>query len=74
MLVNWPSTKYVICNDNHNFPVKIPSHPYALLRRSVLCNCVIEADILMGIHSSMPRKTFSFDYVLHSQQSIHELF
>ena len=37
-------TKYVICNDNHNFPVKIPSHPYVLLRRSVLCNCPIEAD------------------------------
>ena len=27
ILANWPSTKYVICNDNHNFPVKIPSHP-----------------------------------------------
>ena len=44
ILANWPSTKYVICNDNHNFPVKIPSHPYVLLKRSVLCNCAIEAD------------------------------
>ena len=34
----------MICNDNHNLPVKIPSHPYVLLRRSVLCNCAIEAD------------------------------
>ena len=34
----------MICNDNHNFPVKIPSHPYVLLRRSVLCNCAIEVD------------------------------
>ena len=34
----------MICNDNHNFPVKIPSHPYVLLKRSVLYNCAIEAD------------------------------
>ena len=26
------------------FPVKIPSHPYVLVNRSVLCNCDIEAD------------------------------
>ena len=26
ILTNWPNTKYVICSDNHNFPVKIPSH------------------------------------------------
>ena len=41
---NWPNTKYVICNDNHNFPIKIPSHPYVLLKRTVLCNCGIEAE------------------------------
>ena len=23
LLANWPNTKYVICSDNHNFPVKI---------------------------------------------------
>ena len=43
-MANWPNTKYVICSDNHNFPVKIPSHPYVLLKRFVLCNCAIEAD------------------------------
>ena len=44
ILANWPNTKYVICNDNHNFPIKIPSHPYVLLKRTVLCNCGIEAE------------------------------
>ena len=44
ILANWPNTKYVICNDDHNFPVKIPSHLYVLLKRSVLCNCAIEAE------------------------------
>ena len=44
ILANWPNTKYVICNDNHNFPIKIPSHPYVLLKRTVLCNCGMEAE------------------------------
>ena len=44
ILANWPNTKYVICSDNHNFPIKIPCHPYVLLKRSVLCNCAIEAN------------------------------
>ena len=43
ILANWPNTKYEICNDNHNFPIKIPSQPYVLLKRTVLCNCSIEA-------------------------------
>ena len=40
--MNWPNTKYVICNDN--FPIRIPSHPYVPLKRSVLCNCGVEAE------------------------------
>ena len=23
VLANWPNTKYVTCNDNHNYPIKI---------------------------------------------------
>ena len=44
VLANWPNTKYVTCNDNHNYPIKIPSHPYVLLKRTVLCNCDIHAE------------------------------
>ena len=44
ILAKWPNTKYMICNDNHNFPVKILSHSYVLLKRSVLYNCAIEAE------------------------------
>ena len=29
---------------NNDVPVKIPSHPYVLVNRNVLCNCGIEAD------------------------------
>ena len=43
-LANWPKTKYVVCNDNHEYPIKIPRHPYVLLKRSVLYNCNIHAE------------------------------
>ena len=44
VLANWPNDKHIICNINNDIPVKIPSHPYVLVNRSVLCNCGIEAD------------------------------
>ena len=44
ILANWPNDKHIICNTNNDIPVKIPSHPYVLMNRSVLCNCNIEAD------------------------------
>ena len=44
ILANWPKTKYVVCKDNHEYPVKISRHPYVLLKRSVLCNCDIYAE------------------------------
>ena len=43
ILANWPNDKHIICNIN-DIPVKIPSHPYVLVNRSVLCNCGIEVD------------------------------
>ena len=44
VLANWPNDKHIICNVSNDIPVKIPSHPYVLGNRSVLCNCGIEAD------------------------------
>ena len=44
VLANWLNDKHIICNVNNEIPVKIPSHPYVLVNRSVLCNCRIEAD------------------------------
>ena len=44
VLANWPNDKHIICNVNNDIPVKIPSHPYVLFNRSILCNCKIEAD------------------------------
>ena len=44
ILDSWPNDKHIICNISNAIPVKIPSHPYVLVNRSVLCNYGIEAD------------------------------
>ena len=44
ILANWPNNKYIICNINNDIPIKIPTHPYVLVNRSVLCNCGIETE------------------------------
>ena len=44
ILANWPSFKRIICTYNNNIPVNIPSHPYVLLDRNILCNCKIETE------------------------------
>ena len=44
ILANWPNDKHIICNINNDIPIKIPSDPYVLANRSVLCNCGIEAE------------------------------
>ena len=55
ILANWPNDKHIICNINNDIPVKIPSHPYVLVNRSILCNCSIEADnpSFIGINCHM---------------------
>ena len=44
ILANWPNDNHIICNINNDIPVKILIHPYVLVKRSVLCNCSIEAE------------------------------
>ena len=44
IFTNCPTGKHIICNINNNIPIRIPSHPYVLANRSVLCNCGIEAE------------------------------
>ena len=44
ILANWLDDKHLVCSVNNDIPVKIPTHPYVLVNRSVLCNCGIEAE------------------------------
>ena len=32
---NWPNDKHIICNINNDIPVRITSHPYVMVNRSV---------------------------------------
>ena len=43
ILANWPNDKHIICTINNDLLIEIPSHPYVLVNRSILCNCRIEA-------------------------------
>ena len=43
ILANWPNYKKNNMHYNNNILVSIPSHPYVLLDRNILCNCDIEA-------------------------------
>ena len=44
ILTNWLNNMQIICSINNDIPVRIPSHPYVLVNRSVLCNCDTEAE------------------------------
>ena len=44
----------------NNIPIEIPSHLYVLLNRTVLCNCIIEAEnkfLLKSIAACHPDST-----------------
>ena len=59
VLANWPSYKRIVCSTHNNIPIEIPSHPYELLNRMVLCNCIIEAEsnfLLESIASCNPER------------------
>ena len=44
ILANWPNDKHIICNINNAIVIKIPSHPYVLVNRCVLCTCSKEVE------------------------------
>ena len=44
ILANWADDKHIICIINNDIAIKILSHPYVLVNRSVLCNCGIEVE------------------------------
>ena len=44
ILANWPNDKHIICTFNNDIPIRIPTHPYILVNRSILGNCGIEAE------------------------------
>ena len=72
VLANWPNNKHVICNDNNNIPIKIPSHLYALINRTVLHNCGIEVadNFLLESIAAWPGKQSAGLCILQSTQCL----
>ena len=44
ILANGPSYKKIMCVHKNNILINIPSHPYMLMNRSILCKCDVEAE------------------------------
>ena len=44
ILANWANDKHIIYNINNDILIRIPSDPYVLVNRNVLCNCGIEVE------------------------------
>ena len=36
ILANWPADKHIICSNNNDIQIGIPSHPYVLVNKSIL--------------------------------------
>ena len=65
ILANWPNDKHIICNINNDIPVRIPSHPYVLVNRSVLCNCGIEVENHFLLKSLAACENTNSKFTLH---------
>ena len=65
VLANWQNDKHIICNVNNDIPVKISSHPYVLVNRSILHNCRIEADNHFLLESIAAHDNKGSNLVMH---------
>ena len=65
ILANWPNDKHIICNVNNDIPVKIPSHPYVMVNRSISCNCDIEADNYYLLESIAAHDNRDFKLIMY---------
>ena len=66
LLANLPGYKKMVCSFNNNIPADIPSHPYVLLNRSILCNCNVEAEsnsLLESLAACHPSTTHLVMYI-----------
>ena len=65
ILANWPSYKRILCSYNNNIPINIPSHPYELLNRKILCNCNVEAESNFLLELLAACKNSEMDLVMY---------
>ena len=64
-LANWLAYKRIVCSFNNDIPKEIPSHPYVLLNRSILCNCDKEAESNFLLESLAACDISNMDLVMY---------
>ena len=55
----------MVCMVNNDVPVNIPSYPYALLNKSILCNCDTEAGNNFHLESLAARHYSTSDLIMY---------
>ena len=65
ILANWPSYKTIVHSFNNDISKEIPSHPYVLLNRNILCNCDIEIESNFLLESLAMCNTSNMDLVMY---------
>ena len=65
ILANWPSYKKIMCSYNNNILISIPSHPYVLLNKSILCNCDVEVESNFLLKLLTARENSDTDLVMY---------
>ena len=67
ILANWPNYRKIMCVLNNNILISIPSHPYMLMSRSILCNCDLEAEsnFLLGSLAACKNSETKADLVMY---------
>ena len=55
----------MVCSFNNNIPVDMPSHPYILFNRGILCYCNVEAESNFLLESPAACDPSTTDLVMH---------
>ena len=65
ILANWSNYREIMCSHNNNIPISIPSHPYVLMNRGILCTCDVEAESNFLLESLAACEVSETDLEMH---------
>ena len=69
LLANMLSPKRLVCSQDLHMAHPVPSHPYVLVNRSLLCNCHLESGLtylLESLGSCSPSSKFTMYFTINS--------
>ena len=69
LLANMLSPKRLVCSQDFHMASPVPSFPYVLVNRSLLCNCHLEyglTHVLKSLGSCSPKNNFTMYFSINS--------